>query len=395
MKKIMVSFPGEMELGGVETSLIGLLDSFDYDQCDVDFFLYGHHGALFPYIDKRARLLPEVRELAYLRESLKAKLTHGCWRAVLLRILADIRGRFGKPVPLDRVWARLVKWCAKTRTEHYDIALGFFLPFDYIVQKIDADIKIGWIHTDYTGFTVDTDELRRVYSPLDFIAAVSEECKMTFCKLFPELSDKVIVIENVLPKSLVEKRSNEFTVETEMPDDGMVKLLTIGRFSPQKKIDEIPEICRKIREQGVNIKWYIIGYGGEEPLIRQKIAEAGMEEYVVILGKKENPYPYIKACDVYVQPSRYEGKSVAVREAQMLAKPVIITNYATAQSQLEDSVDGVIVPMEIDACAREMVRLLRSPETLRAFAETCKTRDYSNRDEVGKLYTLCEGENER
>ena len=96
---------------------------------------------------------------------------------------------------------------------------------------------------------------------------------------------------------------------------------------------------------GLDVYWYIIGFGADEQLIRRKIAECGMDGRVVLLGKKENPYPYIVACDLYVQPSRYEGKCVAVREAQMLGKPVVITNYATSASQLEDGVDGVIVPM--------------------------------------------------
>ena len=81
---------------------------------------------------------------------------------------------------------------------------------------------------------------------------------------------------------------------------------------------------------------------------------------VIILGKKENPYPYIKACDIYIQPSRYEGKAVTVREAQMLNKPVIITNFLTAKSQLEDGFDGIIVPMDNEKCAEGIISLIKN-----------------------------------
>ena len=115
-----------------------------------------------------------------------------------------------------------------------------------------------------------------------------------------------------------------------------------------------------------------------------------MQEHVVILGKRSNPYPYIKACDLYVQPSRYEGKCVTVREAQMLGKPVVITNYATAPSQLEDGVDGVVVPMDNAGCAEGIAQLLRDPQRMDMLSRNCLARDYSNAAEVEKLYKLME-----
>ena len=105
---------------------------------------------------------------------------------------------------------------------------------------------------------------------------------------------------------------------------------------------------------------------------------------------RDSPYPYIKACDIYVQPSRYEGKSVAVREAQLLNKPVIITEYETAKSQLEDNIDGVIVPMENEECANRISEVLYDNELLKKISEECEKRDYSNKKEVEKLYSLFE-----
>lgn len=139
---------------------------------------------------------------------------------------------------------------------------------------------------------------------------------------------------------------------------------------------------------GLNVKWYIIGFGGEEELIRSKIAEAEMEDFVILLGKKENPYPYIKACDLYIQPSRYEGKSVTVREAQMLGKPVVITRYPTSGSQLEDGVDGIIVPLDNEGCAKGIANLLHDQTTMDRLQKNCKMHDYSNAKEIQKLYNV-------
>ena len=135
----------------------------------------------------------------------------------------------------------------------------------------------------------------------------------------------------------------------------------------------------------------MIGYGGDEVLIQKKIDEAGMQKRVIVLGKKENPYPYIKMCDIYVQPSRYEGNCVAVREAQMLGKPVIITNYPTSGSQLEDGVDGIIVPMDNEKCANKIIEVIEDKELQERLSKSTQNRDYTNKDEVNKIYGIITG----
>ena len=164
----------------------------------------------------------------------------------------------------------------------------------------------------------------------------------------------------------------------------------MGRYCTAKNFDNVPDICTRLRKTGLDVKWYIIGFGADEALIRRRIAEAGMQEYVILLGKKDNPYPYIAACDLYVQPSRYEGKCVTVREAQLLGKPVVITRYATSSSQLEDGVDGLVVSMDNEGCAAGIATLLRDPERMRCLRENCRRADYSNAEEVKILYDMME-----
>lgn len=387
-KSVLIIMPGTMELGGIERSLVGLLSSLDYDHYDVDLFLYGHHGSLFSMIDPRVHILPECKELAYLRESFSNKIKHGCYYSAALRLRDAFLSPF-REVDNDRTWAQVMRHCTKPLKMHYDVAMGFFLPFDYMYERADSSVKVGWIHTDYSSEKTDYTRLLEQYQNLDTIVAVSESCKRSFCSIFPQLEKRTIVIENILPTALVRDSANAFPVSAEMPPNG-IRLLSIGRYCTQKNFDNVPDICSRLFQSGLDVYWYIIGFGPDEQLIRQRIAEAGMEERVVLLGKKENPYPYIKACDLYVQPSRYEGKCVTVREAQMLGKPVVITRYATAESQLEDGVDGVIVPMDNEGCAQGIAALLRNPEKMKKLSEICLQRDYSNSKEVKKIYQLME-----
>ena len=388
-KQILVVFTGPLELGGIERSLIGLFESIDYDHYGVDFFLYAHHGELFDRIDKRVHLLPEVTELAFLRESFQQKLKHGCFYAAGIRVRDELLSKLKiKKMDNDRSWAQIVRKKVPEITKQYDLAMGFFLPFDFLQEKVHADIKVGWVHTDYSTENVDPGFLREKYDQLDHIACVSEQVRQAFCSVIPEYADKTIVIGNCISPVEIWNAAKQELNPDEMPDDGCIKLLSIGRFCTAKNFDNVPDICKQLKEQGLNVKWYLIGYGQDENLIRAKIKETGMESDVVILGKKVNPYPYIQACDVYVQPSRYEGRCVSVIEAQILQKPVVITNYATAASQLDDGCDGLIVPMDNDGCAAGITALLNDPDRLRTLAENCRQRDYSNFSEVDTLYKL-------
>ncbi len=382
-KRIFVCMPSAMALGGVERSLLGMLDSIDYSQFEVDLFIYGHHGPLMPYINPQANLLPQVRELAHLRDSFRAKLAAGAWYSAWRRI-ADGICHVGN----DDSWAKTLNRCVPKQAGTYDAAISFFLPFDMIRDKVNAKIKLGWIHTDYSTHKISPDSIRRSYAGIDYQVAVSDACRDAFVRILPEYKDSTIVIENILPQQLIEQQADAFNASPVLKKAGSICLLSIGRYCHAKNFDSIPEICSQILANGLDVIWYIIGFGTDEAKIQKKIAEYHMENHVILLGKKENPYPYIAACDVYVQPSRYEGKCVAVREAQMLGKPVIITNYPTSSSQLENGVDGIVVPLDNEGCAEGICAALRNPDYLTKLAENCKSRDYSNSGEIQKLYQL-------
>ncbi len=197
------------------------------------------------------------------------------------------------------------------------------------------------------------------------------------------------MIENIVSKELIQKQANEIDVKDEMRSESdFTKLLSIGRFTIAKNFDNIPDICSRIIEKGQNVRWYIIGFGSDEELIKNKIKEFGMEKNVILLGKKENPYPYIKECDIYVQPSRFEGKAVTVREAQILQKPVVITDFSTAKSQITDGVDGVIVPLDNQGCADAISDLILDIEKQKKLIDNCKNGNYDNLSEVNKIYNL-------
>lgn len=398
MKQSLLIVSHALEIGGAERSLIGLLDALDPERWDIDLFLLRHQGELIADIPEYVNLLPEVPAYTVLARPMKDTLREGHVLLTAARLTGRIAaGRYAKKhghtesgVGLEYSHKFTCPLMPKIQPgTEYDLAISFLTPHYFVAQKVRAKQKIAWIHTDYSRVQVNIPSETVMWSAYDHIASISDAVTESFLKLFPGLKNKVVLIENILPARYVKKQAETFLAEPEMPADG-IRLLSIGRFCYQKNFENVPDICSRLIQSGLDVYWYIIGFGPDEQLIRKKIAEAGMEDRVILLGKKKNPYPYIKACDLYVQPSRYEGKAVTVREAQMLGKPVVITRYATAESQLEDGVDGVIVPMDNDGCAEGISALLRNPEEMIRLSDCCQQRDYTNAAEIDKLNALME-----
>ena len=397
MKPSVLIFSQAMELGGVERSLLGLLDSIDYDRYDVDLFLMRHSGELMPYLNPKAKLLPEIPQYASLAVPMASLVKSGQFGVLCGRLRGKLAARrFDRKHPGEKPSVTALTYSHKYTLwsmpqisgKTYDLAISFLTPHYFARERVMARKYAAWIHTDYTALSFDRTAELVMWEGYDVICGVSEQASKSFQTAFPELEGKVQTVENILPKELICKQAEES--QNDMPSKGSLALLSVGRFCDAKNFDNVPDICCRLVADGLDVKWYLIGYGGDEPLIRQKIDDAGMQERVIILGKKDNPYPYMRACDLYVQPSRYEGKAVTVREAQLLGKPVIITDYATSGSQLEDGVDGVIVPMDNAGCAAGIAALLRDPARMQQLSKNCAKRDYTNSSEVEKIYTLME-----
>lgn len=387
-----------MEIGGAETALVGLLNALDPARVDVDLFLYDHRGEMMQFIPEWINLLPQIPKYSVLERPIVELVKRGFWGIAAGRLWAKYISkvaykRSGSKLENNGGLDKMSKCTTPllpriNQSVTYDLAISFLTPHRIVAEKVKAKKKIAWIHTDYTRVWVDAEDELKVWQKYDYVASISGDVTNTFLQVFPSLAPKIVEIENILSPTFVRKRAELQNVDKEIRHEGTITLLSVGRFSDAKNYDNVPDICKRlINETKLNIKWYIIGYGGDEALIRQKNKEAGMEEHVILLGKRSNPYPYIKACDIYVQPSRYEGKSVTVREAQMLCKPVVVTNYPTAPSQIRSGIDGVIVPMDNEGCAHGLAEVICDKSLQERIIAHLKTHDYGNESEVEKIYT--------
>lgn len=399
MKRILINIH-YLEIGGAERALLGLLAALDPQKVKVDLFLNQHTGEFLPLIPKWINLLPEVSEYKCIEAPIKNVLKKKHFLIALARVWAKCKHyiyaihlteqqRINDSSMYQYIFNAIEPFMPQVQPNvEYDLAISFLGQRFLTLSKEKARKKVTWIHTDYSTVHVNVELEKSSWEAFDKIVSISSECTSAFLKKFPLLANKIVEIENILSPTFIRQQAELGDVSKEMPDEnGIIKILSIGRFSRAKRFEGIPHICAEMEKKGIDFKWYVIGYGPDAE-IQAALDQFNMRHRMILLGKKVNPYPYIKACDIYAQPSIFEGKSVTVREAQILCKPVLITHYATALSQVKDGEDGVIVPLDEEGAAKGIVEFIQNTELRAHITEYLKTHDYGNESEVEKIYDL-------
>ncbi len=384
-----------LELGGAERALLGLLNAIDTNKVDVDLFLNQHTGAFMPLIPDKINLLPEISAYSAIERPMRSILYEGHLGILIGRLIGKYRHK------------KYLKSIGKTRDGsatqyafdgvlpflpslkhfgHYEMAISFLDPPHIVQDKVDAEIKMEWIHADWSTIDVNEKLVASRWGRNDYIVSISEHVGERFLKRFPQFRDKIIEIHNILSPSFVKNQAAQSVDLGDFNPDG-ITLCSVGRIAYAKNFDNLPHIAKKLKEKGLTFHWYVIGPGdlGE---ISKTIQEDDVDDCVHFIGAKSNPYPWIQACDIYVQPSRYEGHSVTVREAQILGKPVIITNYPTAKSQILDGVDGIICGMDNQSIAEAIYSLANDRNRQQSLTDYVSSHDYGNEHEVNKIYKL-------
>ncbi len=394
MKKVLV-VGQDMCISGVSRAQLGLLHAFDKEKYKVDLFLRNHEGEFLKYIPEEVTLLPEMK--AYKCVDMTTKQTLRCGR--IFQAFGKAYGmikakRYAKKhaarlsaVALDYTHKYQRPFLPMISKEEYDLVISFVAPHYFGAYKCKAKKRLSWIHTDYSLIDIDAKSERKVWERYDGIASISDLVGVEFLKKMPSLKDKTVRIDNPISPSLIRRSALEG--QSEMAKDG-IRILSCGTLAPGKNFRSIPKMVSILLTEGLDVRWYIIGDGPDRAEIEKRIADEGVTGRVILLGKKDNPYPYFAECDLFVHPSLREGKAVSVVEAQILCKPVVITNFPTAHSQLKDGFDGIIVPLDTEGCAKQIGELLRDSKKLEMLKENCKNSDYGSEKDMNTVCSFAE-----
>ncbi|OOE15003.1 glycosyl transferase [Fictibacillus arsenicus] len=385
-----------MEIGGIERSLINMLESFDYSKFNVDLMIFHHTGEFMKLIPNQVNVLPENKKYTIIRKSFKQCLKERCYIPIAIRtlcklqasILAKFRGlEEGSGYIEMQLSSKYLSNFMPKMDKNYDLAISYAWPHDITEKNVNARRKIAWIHTDYSKLEVDIKIDLEVWEKYDFIASISEACTEAFLTKYPSLKEKIILVENINSPEFIKKMAIQD--KQDVFKDNYFNIVSVGRLSYVKGFDNAVNALKILHDKGfTNIKWYVVGYGGFELELRKLIKQFGMENSFILLGKKINPYVFIKACDLYVQPSRYEGKAVTVTEAKILGKPILITNYPTAGSQVIEGKEGIICDQSVEGLVNGIQELYRNEELRQHLIKNNDNHNHDNSNLLNNLYEV-------
>ena len=390
-KSILFVMPS-MVSGGAERALLNLLHLLDYNRYDVDLFLFNHSGLFYNQIPIEVNLLKLPESLKATKQPLNYIITLSIknpkmafWRivkAAYQRLPNYIKNKNQKSWEFTSKLLPMIE-------KKYDVAIGFMQtsPIYMIVDKVKTNKKIGYVHTDYFKKNYSPKYDRKYFSQLDNIVTVSEESANVLKKLFPRFSQKISIISNMTSKIICEKLAEKFT-PTFKGYNG-IKVLTIGRLVEEKGYDLAISGLKILIEKGYDIKWYVIGTGAEKEKLQGIVKMLDLQEKFIFLGEKANPYPYILYCNIYVQPSRYEGWGIALEEALLLNKVVVATNFETAYKQIKNGVNGIICQMTPESISESIVNIIENPDLQKKIEYNLNSKkNFSTKKIMNQFYKL-------
>lgn len=363
-----------LRMGGAEKSLVSLLKALDPQRVSVDLFLFEGDGVLRSEVPEWVRVIeadPVTRAMTLeMRTYFKDLLKDGHLSAAASRLMMTLRSKLAARKGVSCFgWGSIAKHIPNLEGE-YDAAVGYLegFPDYYVIDKVNAKKKIGWIHIDMTK-RIPAPQESKYYGRLDAIATISDVCRDAFIAHFPDVKDRIRIVENiVLPQEVRDKADAKTPTEW---DNNRIHLVTVGRLDYQKGMDVGARACKILKDRGIDVCWHVFGKGIMHDEIAAYVAENGLEKSFVLEGMTPNPYPYMKRADLIVQPSRWEGKSIVLDEAKILGKAIVVTNYPSVYDQIEDGVTGIITGMEPEQIADGIRRVLDDPEQKQTLEENC------------------------
>jgi len=392
MKKKLLFIMNNLNCGGAEKSLLSLLQTIDYSKYDVDLFLFKHEGIFMSKLPKQVNMLEEPYHYRYFDMSIKTALMdclkNGKFSVALFRLLAGYIFYTEKNAARreQRVW-KYLSYTMPALSGTYDAAIGYLEknPVYFGIEKVKAKKKIGYIHNDYNKLQMDSNIDNKYFEYLDHLVTVSDICGEVLEQRFPQFKRKVEVVQNIVSPTLIHQMSLE---SSNVYNNKSTTILSIGRLNQQKGFEMAVEACKKLVEIGYDIRWYVIGEGEERSKLELMINEYQLSDHFYLIGIKDNPYPYIREADIYVQPSRFEGKSIAIDEAKILNKPIVVTNFTTAKDQITHYENGLIVEMNSTAISEGIIEVMESEALRDSLIECLSKESLGTESEIEKFYAL-------
>lgn len=391
---------------GAETALLSLLQTLAREKgearYEISLYVLTGQGEMASRLPADVRLLnKKYREESvltakgrkYLKKTvLKAMFTRGTVVKLFPYLVKNTCAMLGKKRLLpDKLLWRVLSDGGMVLPEEYDLAVSYLEggAAYFVADHVKAAKKAAFIHVDYekAGYTRALD--KDCYLAFDKIFTVSDEVREAFLKAYPELPEKTEVFHNILNKEEIVRRAEEGEGFT----DGFtgIRLLSVGRLTAQKAFEVSVDAMKRLKDAGKNVRWYVLGEGDQRKKLQEQIDTLGLTEDFILYGAVNNPYAFMKQADIYVHASRFEGKSIAIQEAQILGKPMVVSDCSGNREQVCHGKDGLMCGLTPESLA-ENIMLLLEDEALRGkLGAAAAKKNADAAEEIQKLLSMLKG----
>ena len=351
MKRRVLFIVGTLQSGGVSKSMVNLLNAWDKEKYDTFLLLCCKEGDVFSkYIPNNVHIIynPIVEHIMGGYTSAKWLLRHRhiilCF-GVLLRL-------FLSRISRSLAGELIAKMMPIVSDEYYDLIVdyGGQQLLYYMVNKMQAGRKVTFFHNDYSKWPFYYKADKKYYPQVDHIFSISQTCVDALKKYFPDCANKISIMENISSVDLIREQAESCLDDLKTNINGYkqetdIILCTVAHICRRKGSDFTIEAAEYLRSKKIKFKWFLVGKILESDLI-DLIKRKKLDSYFIFAGIQSNPYPYMNIADIYVQPSRFEGKSISLDEAKILCKPIIVTNFSTVHDQFENKINASICKMD-------------------------------------------------
>lgn len=394
MRKILFVISA-LETGGAEKSLVNLLNQIDYQRYDVDLLLFKKQGSFLQQVPTQVNIIDSPYDLYCLFNTpIRGNDVLIAVKQTVIRMVGSFYKKlfYSKKFyqGMQARWNIFYKKSLKELPKSYDVAISYMHgeSMYYVAEKVQAKKKVTWVHNDYRSTKLNPQKDYPYFKQFDQVVTISDECVKIWQELFPDIKERIQCIPNITSSTFTRKMAEKFYPSEYVEIKSGKILLSIGRLNPQKGFDMAIDAAKILKDSGLKFKWFIIGQGELRNILQEQIKKNKVEDCFILLGIRENPYPYIKNADILVQPSRFEGKSVVLDESKILTKPLVVTDYPTVHDQIINSKEGIIVEISAESIAKGIEKMIKDENLYADIHNFLNNHEYGNVDEMKKYYKL-------
>ncbi|WP_088293422.1 glycosyltransferase [Bacillus mycoides] len=396
MKKKIIFMVINMNIGGTEKALLNMVAEIPKDKYDITILMLEEKGVFLEFIPDGVHVeyltnYGEIKEV--LNKPPRVVISSFIRQGKVIKAVQTTFWYLVSKIMKER--SVIFRYCLRNYTvinNNYDIAVAYAGPMDFIsyfvANKIEARRKVQWIHFDIEKIYFNKYFVSKVYKKFQHIFVVSDLGREKLTQTMPELINKTETFLNIISPDMIVKMANEGIGF--LDDFDGVRVLTVGRLSVEKGQGLTISVLAKLKEAGYKVRWYCIGDGKEKVMYEKLVENYGIQSDYIFLGAMSNPYPFMKQCDIYVQPSRYEGYCITLAEARCFSNPIISTNFTGASEQINHNHNGLIVQFDEQQMYDAIVQILGDKLLEGQLRKNIEKEMVDTRDELEKLYRIAD-----